>query len=89
MANRVVAGAVIAAFVVAAALFSGAPHGATLWGHPLLTIVFSDRPCWVGIGMLRRDLPQRRNGRRWTAGDLVAGDSTDGSSRRQIRPYEG
>jgi ubiquinone biosynthesis protein len=64
MANRVVAGVMIAAFVVAAALFSWAPHGATLWGYPLLTIVFLGlallTAAWVAIGMLRRDLPQRR-----------------------------
>jgi predicted unusual protein kinase regulating ubiquinone biosynthesis (AarF/ABC1/UbiB family) len=64
MANRVVAGVMIAAFVVAAALFSSAPSGARVWGYPVLTIVFLGLAAltavWVGIGVLRRDLPQRR-----------------------------
>jgi hypothetical protein len=68
MANRFVAGLMIAAFVVAAALFSSAPHAATVWGYPVLTIVFlalgALTAAWVGIGMLRRDLPQRRENRR-------------------------
>jgi ubiquinone biosynthesis protein len=68
MANRVVAGVMIAAFVVAAALFSGAPRGASLWGYPVLTIVFLGLAVvtagWVGVGMVRRDLPQRRRNRR-------------------------
>jgi len=68
MANRVVAGVMIAAFVVAAALFSAAPRGATVWGYPVLTIVFLGLAVvtggWVAIGVVRRDLPQRRSGRR-------------------------
>jgi ubiquinone biosynthesis protein len=64
MANRVVAGVMIAAFVVTAALFSSTPHGATVWGYPVLTMVFLGLAVltagWVGVGMLRRDLPQRR-----------------------------
>ena len=64
MANRVVAGVMIAAFVVAAALFSAAPHGATVWGYPVLTIVFLGLAVltgvWVAVGIVRRDLPQRR-----------------------------
>ena len=64
MANRVVAGVMIAAFVVAAALFSAAPHGATVWGYPVLTIVFLGMAvltgAWVAVGVLRRDLPQPR-----------------------------
>jgi ubiquinone biosynthesis protein len=68
MANRFVAGLMIAAFVVAAALFSSAPRAATVWGYPVLTIVFLGLAAltavWVGIGMLRRDLPQRRTHRR-------------------------
>jgi hypothetical protein len=63
MANRVVAGVIIAAFVVAAALFSAAPHARSVWGYPILTIVFLGlallTAVWVGIGILRRDLPQR------------------------------
>jgi predicted unusual protein kinase regulating ubiquinone biosynthesis (AarF/ABC1/UbiB family) len=68
MANRFVAGLMIAGFVVAAALFSISPRAATLWGYPVLTIVFlalaALTALWVGIGMLRRDLPQRRHDRR-------------------------
>jgi hypothetical protein len=64
MANRVVAGVLIAAFVVAAALFSATPHGPTLWGYPVLTVVFLGLALltagWVAVGILRRDLPQRR-----------------------------
>ena len=67
MANRVVAGVMIAAFVVAAALFSGTPNGTTLWGYPVLTVVFLGLAVltgvWVAVGVLRRDLPQRRNDR--------------------------
>jgi ubiquinone biosynthesis protein len=68
MANRVVAGVLIAAFVVAAALFSGASHAARVWGYPVLTIVFLGlaviTACWLGVGILRNDLPQRRRGPR-------------------------
>jgi predicted unusual protein kinase regulating ubiquinone biosynthesis (AarF/ABC1/UbiB family) len=67
MANRVVAGVMIAAFVVAAALFSSAPHARSLWGYPILTIVFLGlavlTAAWMGIGIVRRDLPQRRHRR--------------------------
>jgi predicted unusual protein kinase regulating ubiquinone biosynthesis (AarF/ABC1/UbiB family) len=69
MANRFVAGVMIAAFVVAAALFSSSPRGAMVWGYPLLTVVFLGLAAltagWVALGMLRRDLPQTRvRGRR-------------------------
>lgn len=68
LANRVTAGVVIAAFVISAALFSSAPHASTLWGYPVLTIVFLGlavlTAAWVGRGMLRRDLPERRRGPR-------------------------
>jgi predicted unusual protein kinase regulating ubiquinone biosynthesis (AarF/ABC1/UbiB family) len=64
MANRVVAGVLIASFVVAAALFSSTPSGARLWGYPVLTVVFLGLAVLtsvaVAIGVLRRDLPQRR-----------------------------
>jgi ubiquinone biosynthesis protein len=67
MANRVVAGVLIAAFVVAAALFSSAPHARSVWGYPILTIVFLGlavlTALWVAIGIVRRDLPQRRQHR--------------------------
>jgi hypothetical protein len=68
MANRFVAGLMIAAFVVAAALFSSAPHATTVWGYPVLTIVFlalaALTALWVGVGMLRKDVPQRKDDRR-------------------------
>ena len=68
MANRVAAGVMIAAFVITAALFASAPRGTIVWGYPLLTIVFLGlaalTAAWVGIGMVRKDLPQRRTGRR-------------------------
>jgi ubiquinone biosynthesis protein len=68
MANRVAAGVMIAAFVITAALFSSAPHGRTVWGYPVLTIVFLGlaalTAAWVAIGIVKRDLPQRRTGRR-------------------------
>jgi predicted unusual protein kinase regulating ubiquinone biosynthesis (AarF/ABC1/UbiB family) len=67
MANRVAAGVMIAAFVITAALFASAPRSATVWGYPVLTVVFLGlaalTAAWVGIGIVRRDLPQRR-GRR-------------------------
>jgi predicted unusual protein kinase regulating ubiquinone biosynthesis (AarF/ABC1/UbiB family) len=68
LANRVTAGVMIAAFVISAALFSSAPHASTLGGYPILTIVFLGLAAltavWVAVGMLRRDLPERRSGRR-------------------------
>lgn len=67
MANRMATGVIIAAFVLAAALFSGSRSGTTVWGYPLLTIIFLGLALavalWVGVGMFRRDLPQRRNRR--------------------------
>lgn len=67
MANRMATGVLIAAFVLAAALFSGGRSGTTVWGYPLLTIIFLGLALavalWVGIGMFRRDLPQRKNRR--------------------------
>ena len=64
MANRVVAGVMIAAFVVTAALFSSAPGGTRVWGYPVLSVVFLGlalvTALSVGIGIVRRDLPQRR-----------------------------
>lgn len=68
MANRVAAGVMIAAFVIAAALFAATPRGTTVWGYPLLTIVFLGLAAltagWVGWGMVRKDLPQRSSRRR-------------------------
>ena len=61
MANRVAAGVMIAAFVIAAALFASAPGGPQLWGYPLMTVVFlglaAVTGAWVALGM-RRDVPQ-------------------------------
>lgn len=62
MANRLATGVLVAAFVVAAALFSSG-KGATLWGYPLLTIVFLGLAlvtvAVAGFGIIRRDVPQR------------------------------
>jgi predicted unusual protein kinase regulating ubiquinone biosynthesis (AarF/ABC1/UbiB family) len=67
LANRVATGVLIAAFVIAAALFSGATHVATVWGYPVLTIVFLGLAVvvatWLGLSIVRADLPQG-NGRR-------------------------
>lgn len=63
MANRMATGVVIAACVVAAALFSGGRTAATLWGYPVLTVVFLvlalAAALWMGIGIVRGDLPQK------------------------------
>jgi ubiquinone biosynthesis protein len=68
MANRVAGGVMVAAFVVAAALFSSGRTSVTVGGYPLLTIVFLClaiiTALWMGAGMLRSDLPQRRTRRR-------------------------
>jgi ubiquinone biosynthesis protein len=65
MANRVAAGVMIAAFVIGAALFAAAPGGPVVWGYPLLTVVFLGlgllTAAWVAVGMVRKDLPQRRD----------------------------
>jgi predicted unusual protein kinase regulating ubiquinone biosynthesis (AarF/ABC1/UbiB family) len=62
LANRVATGVLIAAFVIAAALFSGATHVATVWGYPVLTIVFLGLAVvvatWLGLSIVRADLPQ-------------------------------
>ena len=67
MANRVAAGVLIAAFVIASALFASAPGGPQLWGYPLMTVVFlclaAVTGAWVALGM-RRDVPQHRPHRR-------------------------
>jgi predicted unusual protein kinase regulating ubiquinone biosynthesis (AarF/ABC1/UbiB family) len=64
LANRVATGVVIAAFVVAAALFSSGRGGVTVWSYPLLTIVFLGLAlvvsAWMAIGIIRSDLPSRR-----------------------------
>ncbi len=68
LANRVASGVMVAAFVVTAALFSSGRTSVTVGGYPLLTIVFlclaALMAVWVGVGILRSDLPQRRTRRR-------------------------
>ncbi len=63
LANRVAAGVLVAAFVVAAALFAGARSATTLWGYPVLSVAFLGLAGVISIslavGVLRRDLPQR------------------------------
>ncbi len=63
LANRVATGVLIAAFVVAAALFSSGRSGVTVWGYPLLTIVFLGlavvTAAWLAVSVVRGDLPQR------------------------------
>ena len=63
MANRLATGVVIAAFVVAAGLFSSARTGTTLLGYPVLTVVFLVlallAAVWLAVGIVRGDLPQR------------------------------
>lgn len=63
LANRVATGVLIAAFVLAAALFSSQRTGAFLWGYPVLTLVFLGLAVvvggWLGIGIVRSDLPRR------------------------------
>jgi predicted unusual protein kinase regulating ubiquinone biosynthesis (AarF/ABC1/UbiB family) len=63
LANRVATGVLIAAFVLAAALFSGAKSADTLWGYPILTIIFLGLAIagaiWLGIGIVRGDVRQR------------------------------
>lgn len=63
LANRVATGVVIAAFLVAAALFSQGRSGVTVWGYPLLTIIFLGLALlvavWLVVGIVRSDLPAR------------------------------
>jgi ubiquinone biosynthesis protein len=65
LANRVAIGVLIAAFVIAAALFSRSPTGATVLGYPVLTIIFLALAVvvagWLVIGIVRRDLRRRPN----------------------------
>lgn len=63
LANRVAIGVLIAAFVIAAALFSSQRTGAFLWGYPVLTLVFLGLAVivagWLAVGVVRGDLPRR------------------------------
>jgi ubiquinone biosynthesis protein len=67
LANRMATGVVIASFVVAAALFASARGVATLWGYPVLTIVFLGMALvtsiWLLVGIVRGDLPPAGRGR--------------------------
>ena len=64
LANRVATGVLIAAFVVAAALFASSGKGDVVGGYPALTWVFLGlagvAALWLGVSVLRRDLPERR-----------------------------
>jgi hypothetical protein len=63
LANRLAAGVLIAAFVIAASLFSRDGGQRILWGYPLLTVVFLFLAAvvgiWLAVARLRRDVPQR------------------------------
>ena len=63
MANRMAGGVMVAAFVIAAAVFSNGRSGTTVGGYPVLTLVFLGLALllaiWLGMGIVRRDLPQR------------------------------
>jgi ubiquinone biosynthesis protein len=62
LANRVAAGVVIAAFVVAAALFAQGRPVASVGGYPVLTLVFLAlavvTALWLVVGIARGDIPQ-------------------------------
>ncbi len=64
LANRASAGLVVAAFVLAAAVFSLAHGGPRWWGVSSFSVVFLALAAAVGVAilvaMLRHDLPQRR-----------------------------
>ena len=65
LANRVATGVLIAAFVVAAALFSGAKATTTVWGYPVLTLVFLGlaivTAISLGFAITRKDSPPRQD----------------------------
>lgn len=61
MANRMATGVMIAGFVVTAGLFSRGRTGATVFGYPVLTIVFLGLALLASIWLVADiDLPQRR-----------------------------
>jgi len=66
LANRCATGVVIAALLLASAVFATMKGGVRVWGYPLLTIVFlllaAVAAVWLAIGVLRSDLPQRSVG---------------------------
>ena len=63
LANRVATGVLIAAFVLAAALFSSERSGAFVWGYPVLTIVFLGLAvlvaAWLAFGIVHGDVRRR------------------------------
>jgi ubiquinone biosynthesis protein len=67
LANRVATGVLIAALVVGASLFSKGRSDVTVWGYPLLTIVFLGlavlATIWLVVSIVRRDMPARNRRR--------------------------
>jgi ubiquinone biosynthesis protein len=65
LANRMATGVLIAAFIVAAALFSAARTTSMVWGYPVLTIVFLGlavvTALWLGMSILRKDSAPRKD----------------------------
>lgn len=68
VANRVAAGLIVAALVLAAALFSRSDAGSTLFGYPTLSVLLLAVACVMGLWLLasarRHDLPQGDGPRR-------------------------
>lgn len=68
LANRAAAGLAVAAFVLAAAIFSVSSHSPRWWGVSAFTVVFLGVAAVLGaaivLSTLRNDLPQRRGVRR-------------------------
>lgn len=68
LANRAAAGLAVAAFVLAAAIFSVSSHGPRWWGISAFTVVFLGVAVVLGAAIVhstrRNDLPQRRAMRR-------------------------
>jgi ubiquinone biosynthesis protein len=68
LANRLATGVVIAALLLTAGLFDrGGGHASSVWGYPVLTVVFlllgAAATLWMLVGILRSDLPQARRRR--------------------------
>lgn len=68
LANRAAAGLAVAAFLLAAAIFSVSAHGPQWWGVSAFTVAFLGAAVAIGaaivLSTLRNDLPQRRSVRR-------------------------
>jgi hypothetical protein len=64
LANRLAAGAVVAACLLSAAIFASARVGPKLFGYPAITpaLLFAGAlgTIWLIVGMRRSDLPQRK-----------------------------